>query len=222
MPKITALEPQKRTGRLNIFVDDRFVIGVSEDVAADLRLRVGREIESDRLREIAEAEEIHKAYESALRSLEVRARTEREIRQKLSRAGFEESTINAVVAKLTDLNLLDDSAFATQWVEARTRPEGSRPVGRRRIAQELFQKGVDKELTQEVLADVSEDDEYALALAAARKKVRAVPSTPELLLAERRKLAGFLQRRGFGWTVVKRVMDDVLGNGGDDDEVADE
>ena len=74
MPSITALEPQRRPGRLNVFVDGQFIIGVGEAVAADLSLRVGREITPEKLREVAGAEEVHKATEAALVLLEVRAR----------------------------------------------------------------------------------------------------------------------------------------------------
>jgi regulatory protein len=223
MPKITALEPQERKGRLNVFVDGRFVIGVGEAVAADLRLIVGREIDRDRLREIVAAEEVNKAYESALRSLESRPRAEGEIRRKLTTAGYDAATVQAVIDKLKRARLLDDSAFASQWVEGRSRPESSRPVGRRRIAQELFQKGVAKETAAEALGSVTEDDEYALALAAARKKIRVVPGDPEAVAAERRKLIPFLQRRGFGWSIVKRVASEVLGGDADDlDEPVDE
>jgi len=222
MPKITALEPQKRKGRLNVFVDGHFVIGVGEAVAVQLGLRIGREIDQERLRDIVAAEEVNKAYESALRSLDIRARSEREITQKLARVGFAETTVAAVVDKLRNMKLLDDTAFAAQWVEGRTRVEGSRPIGRRRLAQELFQKGVKKELAEEALANVSEDDEYILALAAAQKKVRKPPSDPEALVDEQRKLIAFLQRRGFGWGTIKRVIADVLGAGSEDIDDFDE
>ncbi len=63
MPTISALEPQRRKGRLNVFVDGHFILGVGENVAADLGLRVGREITPEKLLEIAGAEEVHKAME---------------------------------------------------------------------------------------------------------------------------------------------------------------
>lgn len=210
MPQITALEPQKRPGRLNVFVDGHFVIGVGETVAADLGLRVGREITSEKLREVAGAEEVHKATEAALVLLEVRARARREIETRLAQKGYDEEVITQVLEKLTRLNLLDDAQFAAQWVEAKTRVGGSRPVGRRRLSSELFGKGVAKEQIAEAVEKVTNDDELALARAAAGKKVRVVPTDREALQAERRKLMGFLQRRGFGWETVKQVTREAL------------
>ena len=211
MPTISALEPQKRhKDRLNVFVDGQFIIGVGETVAADLGLRVGREMTPEKLREVAGAEEVHKATEAALRLLEVRARARREIETRLKQKGYEEGVIAQVTEKLIRLALLDDAQFAAQWVEAKTRPTGSRPVGKRRITQELFQKGVSKEEIAEAVEQVTDADELALAQAAARKKVRQVPTDRETLQAERQKLMGFLQRRGFGWEVVKRVTREAL------------
>ena len=216
MPQITALEPQKRPGRLNIFVDGQFVLGVGEAVAADLNLRVGREITPEKLREVAGAEEVHKATEAALVLLEVRARAKREIETRLAQKGYEEEIIAQVVEKLTKLELLDDAQFAAQWVEAKTRVGGSRPVGRRRLSSELYGKGVAKDQIAHAVEAVTDDAELALARAAARKKVRIVPTDREALQNERRKLMGFLQRRGFGWETVKLVTREALPSPGDE------
>lgn len=223
MPTITALESQRRKGRLSVFVDGQFVIGVGEAVAADLGLRVGREMTAEKLREVAGAEEVHKATEAALGLLEVRARATREIETRLKQKGYEDDVIAQVVEKLRQLELLDDSQFAAQWVEARARLGGSRPIGRQRLRTELFQKGVGKDEIAQAVEQVSDEDERALARAAASKKVRRVPTDPDALRAERQKLMGFLQRRGFGWDVVKAVTREALPTpaeeAGEDDEV---
>lgn len=220
MPEITALEPQKRPGRLNVFVDGQFVMGVGEAVAADLRLRVGKEMTSEKLLEVAGAEEVQKALDSALLLLEVRARAKREIETRLTQKGYEEGIIEQVIEKLVRLELINDAQFAAAWVEAKTRVGGNRPVGRRRLSSELYAKGVAKDQIAEAVGTVSNSDELVLARAAASKKVRTVPTDRDLLQAERRKLMGFLQRRGFGWETVKQVTRESLPAKGDaeDDE----
>ena len=218
MPSITALEPQKRKGRLNVFVDGQFILGVGEAVAADLGLRVGREITPETLREVAGAEEVHKATEAALGLLEVRARATREITTRLAQKGYEENVVQAVIQKLTRLELLDDALFARQWVEARARVGGSRPIGKRRLSQELALKGVARTEIEAAVDHVSAGDELALARAAARKKVRVVPAERDALQAERQKMIGFLQRRGFGWDIVKQVTRETLPSPGDGDD----
>lgn len=218
MPSITALEPQRRKGRLNVFVDGQFILGVGEAVAADLGLRVGREITPETLREVAGAEEAHKATEAALGLLEVRARATREITTRLAQKGYEENVVQAVIQKLTRLELLDDALFARQWVEARARVGGNRPIGKRRLSQELALKGVARTEIEAAVDHVSAGDELALARAAARKKVRVVPAERDALQAERQKMIGFLQRRGFGWDIVKQVTRETLPSPGDGDD----
>ncbi len=218
MPEITALEPQKRPGRLNVFVDGQFVMGVGEAVAADLRLRVGKEMTSEKLLEVAGAEEVQKALDSALLLLEVRARAKREVETRLSQKGYEPSIIEQVVEKLTRLELLNDAQFAAQWVEAKTRVGGNRPVGRRRLSSELYAKGVAKDQIADAVETITNADELALARAAAGKKVRIVPTDRDLLQKERQKLMGFLQRRGFGWETVKQVTRESLPARGDAEE----
>ena len=218
MPQITALEPQKRPGRLNIFVDGQFVLGVGEAVAVDLSLRVGREITPEKLLEVAGAEEVQKALDNALLLLEVRARAKREIETRLTQKGYEEGIIAQVIEKLIRLELINDAQFAASWVEAKTRVGGNRPVGRRRLSSELYAKGVAKDQIAEAVEVVTNADELALARAAASKKVRRVPTDRDLLQAERRKLMGFLQRRGFGWETVKQVTRESLPTPGEADE----
>lgn len=219
MPTITALEPQKkRQGRLNVFVDGQFIIGVGEQVVADLGLRVGRAMTAEKLREVAGAEEVHKATEAALGLLDVRARAKREIETRLGQKGYEEDVIQQVIEKLTRLEMLDDAQFAAQWVEAKTRVGGSRPIGKRRISSELFQKGVGKDQIAEAVGKVTDEAELELARAAARKKVRQVPTDSDALRAERQKMMGFLQRRGFGWETVKTVTREVLPPPGEEED----
>lgn len=223
MSFITALEPQKRhKKRLSVFVDGQFVIGVGEKVAADLGLRVGRNMTPETLREVASAEEVHKATEVALGLLDVRARATHEIETRLRGRGYEDAVITQVVEKLQRLGLLDDAQFAAQWVEARSRSGGSRPIGRQRLKTELFQKGIAKEEIADAIGHISASDETNLALEVARKKVRSIPADPEARIAEQRKLIGFLQRRGFGWEAIKAAMQTVLPASSDDEDAWEE
>jgi regulatory protein len=69
---------------------------------------------------------------------------------------------------------------------------------------ELRRKGVAPELVEEALERIGEDKELEMALDLATRKLGgASVSDPE----SKRKLAGFLQRRGFHWDIVSRVLD---------------
>ncbi|HEY3332625.1 MAG TPA: RecX family transcriptional regulator [Capsulimonadaceae bacterium] len=207
MPAISAIEPQRRKGRFNIFVDGDFVIGVGEKVIADLGLRTGKEITAERLNEIAVAEERRRAMDNAARLLEIRQRSAREIRDRLKQKGYEGNVIDDVEATLKRLGLIDDAQFATAWVESRSR---SRPSGARKLRNELAAKGVARDEVDDAVAGVTGDHEAELALAALSKKVRSLPEDRAARLTERTRLAGYLQRRGFAWPAVKVALESVF------------
>jgi regulatory protein len=212
---ISAIEPGKRRKRFNVYIDGVFAVAAGEKVIADLGLRVGQEIDVERLQQITLAEEARRAVESAGRLLETRARSSREIEQRLTQKGFEDAVIQTAIATLRRLGLVDDSDFATQWIESRSR---SRPKGARALRAELTQKGVDRERIDQALGAISADDEMALARNAVLSKIGrgGIPPDGPSRTAEYRRLAAFLQRRGFTWETVKTVLAEQFGAIDDD------
>jgi regulatory protein len=206
MPRITAIEPQRRRGRVSVFLDGVFAVGVDEAVAAGLRLAVGQEVGAEELQAIVGAETRRRAKDSALRWLSLRARSRAEVQRGLERKGYESPVIEEVLEELSRQHLLDDRDFTRAWVQART---SGRPMGARRIAHELRGKGVSSELIQEALeARGAPEEELELALAVGRQTVKRVRG--EDPARARRKLAAALQRRGFSWSVTSAVVEKLL------------
>ena len=203
MSAISAIEPQRRRGRYNIFVDGEFVVSVAEAVVARLNLRVGLAIASTDLASIARAEERQNALEAAVRALETRPRAVREIRDKLAARGAEADIIDDIVATLTKLGYLDDERFARAWVESRTR---SRPGGPRKRRSELIAKGVDRDLIDAAVAPIGEENEVEMARQVAAKIVRRLSDEPNERRRQVARVTGALQRRGFGWPAVKETI----------------
>lgn len=78
--------------------------------------------------------------DAALRFLEVRSRSVAEVRRRLTSAGYRPELIEGAIERLLELGMLDDEAFARQWVESRDR---AHPRGERALLIELRQKGID-------------------------------------------------------------------------------
>jgi regulatory protein len=219
MPIITKLTPASGgRARTTVHVDGLPAFDVSDPVAAEFALRAGADVTDDEIAALADAERAHQALQTALTFLEPRMRSRGEIVARLRRGRFDDAAIDHSLGRLTAMGLIDDAQFAARYVDGRARSDGGRPVGRRRLMNDLAVKGVSKDEIAAAIGRVSDDDEFALALAAARKKVRAVPSDPARRRAERPRLIAFLQRRGFGWDVVKKVVDEALGVNVDDDD----
>lgn len=146
-----------------------------------------------------------KALALALYYLEKRARTEKELRDKLARKQVPPQEIEAVLAKLKEIGYVDDVKYAAQFQRARN---DYRPMGVRRLKIELQLKGVPREIIETV--KVEKDDELALAQAAAESRLRQYANLdPETF---RRRMTGFLARRGFGYDVIKQTLDSLPEN----------
>jgi regulatory protein len=88
--------------------------------------------------------------EAAARFLEARARSIGEVRRRLTSAGYRADLIDGAIVRMTELGMLDDTAFARAWVESRDR---ARPRGERALADELRLRGVERTVIAEALEE---------------------------------------------------------------------
>ncbi len=127
-------------------------------------------------------------------------RTRREVERRLQRAEYDQDVIEAVLNGLEHANLINDTEFSALWVESRAR---SKKLGRARLSNELRLKGVDKEIVESAVDVLSDEDQLEAALVLAQKKWK---EGDERDPAAKRRLAGFLQRRGYNWSIIEQVF----------------
>ncbi|MGE5750889.1 MAG: regulatory protein RecX [Nitrospirota bacterium] len=150
--------------------------------------------------------EYTRAKNIAYRYLSYRPRSCAEVEKKLRDQGFGDVIVHAVLSNLIRLGYIDDEKFADQWAQSRVRLRG---LGRRRIEQELRAKGVDRETAHRALADVLTAD---LEIQTARKVAERKLTTMRTLDREtrRRRLAGFLERKGFSFAVIRHILKTLI------------
>jgi len=200
MGTITALTAQKRNpNRVNVYLDETFAFGLAAITAASLR--IGQVLTPADIETLQTADELENAKQSALRFIGYRPRSLAEVRDNLRGKGFEEGTIEQAITRLQELGLLDDTAFARYWVEQR---ETFKPRSPLALRQELQQKGVGREVIEEILNEV---DETAVARLAAQKQASRWQNLPEEEF--KTKLGSYLQRRGFSYYLSKEVSDEM-------------
>ena len=200
MPEITGV--RERRGKARIWVDGEFWAEIDAEVAHERGLREGVALGLEELDEARAAGERALALNRALHFLGYRARSRREVRDRLRRSGYGEEIVEGVVGRLEELGYLDDEAFA----RTATR-EKARRYGPRRISADLRRSGVDAELAQNVV-----DEEFAgrseleeARSAAARRYNRGGSD------AEARRVYGFLVRRGYSSDVCAEVAREYRG-----------
>lgn len=143
------------------------------------------------------------------RYLTIRNRSEKEIRDYLIKKKAEPHIIESLIKLLYEQKFLNDEAFARSWVRSRAR---FRPRGKRVLAMELQQKGIEKDLIEKVLAE--EDEELPNELTQAKslivKRIARVKDLPRQEIYQ--KVGAFLARRGYGWDIIKKAIDESLKN----------
>jgi regulatory protein len=187
VPLITGV--LERRDRAKVFVDGQFWAELDAGVAAERGLYEGAVLSQEKLVEARVAGERPLAMNRALNALGYRARSVREVRERLMRAGYVEDTIDGVVTRLETLGYLDDEEYARDLARAE-----ARKYGPRRIYGDLRRAGIDEEAAREAV-----DQEFAgrSEHEAAREAARRRYNTGEGSDAQVRRVYGFLMRRGY-------------------------
>jgi regulatory protein len=197
MKRITALRLRGgRRKRILVYLDGRYAFGLEPEVVAQQGLAVGQELDSGRLEALSRADAFQRCLNAAHGYLSYRPRSEFELRERLSRRGFDGGSVEAVLARLKEAALVDDVEFAQFWHDNR------QTFSPRRM--ELRRKGVAEEVIRRVTGAVSDDESaYRAALA---KACRLPLSDYQTF---RRRLGGYLRRRGFGYGVISKTVEQL-------------
>ena len=134
-----------------------------------------------------------------------RARTRAELADKLAARNVPTDIAGRLLDRFEEVGLVDDAAFAREWVEQR---RSGRGLARRALAQELRRKGIDDEVAREALDEVDEDQEVEAARRLVQAKLRSVRSLDRDRAV--RRLVGMLARKGHSSAVAFRVVKEEL------------
>jgi regulatory protein len=216
--RITKLEPQKKNpARRNVYGDGEFVIGVSAETLLRFGLRVGDELPPPLIAALEKAEELVGAKGVALRFLQVRPRTEKEIRDKLREKEFGDEETAQTITSLKSAGLLDDAAFARMYIRDAL---AGRPAGKMLLKRKLLLLGVDKAVVEEAIEETFTGvDVHSAALTLARQFVKKTENLKkdEPPVKRRNRISAFLARKGYGWDIIEGVLKQ-LGKGGEESD----
>ena len=202
MGKITDLRPNKGHGRrVSVFLDGRFAFSVGDDVASREDLQPEQTLTAERIGTLVESDRHERCMSAATRYLASRPRSHAELRERLRRRGFDSDTQEAVIARLKEQGLLDDANFARFWTDNR---ESFSPRSRRLTRMELQKKGVPRDIIDQAVNVI---DDQARAYRAALSRVYSLRHSDREEF--RCRLGAYLQRRGFGYDVVVRTVEEL-------------
>ncbi len=202
MSIITRLAPgRSREKRVDVFLDGEFAFRLLAEVAVKEGLQVGQELSAIQAEALVKSDGYQRCLNAAIRYLGYRPRSEAEIRRRLQQRGFDDGGIGKVLARLKELGLVDDTAFARFWKDNR---ESFSPRSRWLTRLELQRKGLDGGIIDQVVGEVDDSDS---AYRAALSRIRRL--SPSDYQGFRRRLGEYLRRRGFGYEVINHTVERV-------------
>jgi regulatory protein len=206
MATITGILRQKNDRfRASIFVDGEFLLGVNEETIEEFRLRKGDEWSEALRARLKPFDDWISAKRDAMQFAGRRARTEKQVRDRLKKEAIDDPIIDRVIDHLASYQMLDDARWADSFLNERLRKTA---ISRQQLMRELIQKGIAKPIAQLAIEKLDTDrSDRALAQKAAEKKLRQLNGRNVPEAEGRRKLFQFLRTRGFQGPVIKETLE---------------
>jgi regulatory protein len=208
LPVLTALEPDpRRPGTLRVEIDGARFGAVPVEVVHAAGLVVGRPLDPELQQRLAAGADEESAFRTVLRALERRGFARTDLVRRLVRKGHPRPAAEAAVGRVEALGLLDDAAFAADYVQTRA----ARGRGPSRLVRDLQAMGVDRAHIDRALAAEWPEgsDRQAVPLALATKRAAQLGSLPRPV--KRRRVLAYLARRGFAGRDISEMVGRVVG-----------
>ena len=197
MPIITEISMQKNNKkRCNVHVDNEFFCGMSVETVVKNCLKVGQEVDAEKLKELVDESEAHEALIKATDYISKNLKTKRQVKEYLLKKGYSEQIVWACIDKLKEYNYIDDVEYSKRYIESLSKKQGKRLT-----EYKLMMKGVKKEDIENAYAD-AEDHSNESAKIIAKKHLGNKPKTKENLAKTYRYLIG----KGFSYEQANKAL----------------
>lgn len=204
---ITAVEPDpRRPGTVRLEIDGGRFGAVPRELVSSEGLAVGRVVDDGLQLRLGEAADLEAAYRTVLRCLELRAYARNDLGRRLVRKGHPRQAVEAALERAAGLGLLDDAAYARDYVQTRA----ARGRGPSRLTRDLLLMGVQRPLIDSALAAEWPEgsDRSAMPLVLATKRAAQLAALPRQ--TKRRRVLAYLARRGFSGREVTDIVEKVV------------
>jgi regulatory protein len=139
----------------------------------------------------------------SLRLLSYRARSEKELRDRLEKKGFSERSISPVIQSLKDAKLLDDATLAGQL---RRQVQEIKVLGYGRAKAYMLKRGLPRDIVESAL-EFDGQEELRKAQKLVGKKLKSMGNC--LTVDDKKKLWNFLARRGYSFGTIRDALRDL-------------
>lgn len=206
MGSITEISVQKKNkNRCNIYIDNIFAFGVSNELIYKENLKVGMIIDEEKLKKIAYEENLINCKETALKIIERSYKTKKEMEKRLLEKGYNLEEINETLKFLERYNFINDESYTKAFIKDKTKTQG-----KQKIKYALKNKGVSEEIIEEELSNLDMEREKENANILALKKYNILIKRENDKYKIKEKIIRFLISRGYNYEVAKDAVKEML------------
>ncbi|HEY5940352.1 MAG TPA: regulatory protein RecX [Gemmatimonadales bacterium] len=204
---LTAIDPDpRRPGAVRLEIDGIRFGAVPRELVGAEGLAVGRPVDAELQQRLGAAADLEAAFRTVLRCLELRAYARNDLGRRLVRKGHPRQAVEAALDRAAGLGLLDDAAYARNYVQTRA----ARGRGPSRLTRDLLAMGVQRSLIDGALAAEWPEgsDRSSMPLVLATKRAAQLGALPRQ--TKRRRVLAYLARRGFSGRDVTDIVEKVV------------
>lgn len=198
---ITKIKQIGKTNRYHVYVDEEWFGIFLDETLAMQHLRTNQEIEDEKMLEIKKENDERISFALATSYMEKYVTSEKGIRDYLKKKAFADEIIDRTVEKLKSYGFVDDEKFAKNYFESM-----SAGKGKRAIANKLRQKGISKEIVDDLLENVDDDSQLENAISLAKKFLKNRQNASNLP----NKCLAHLIYKGYDYSVAQKATQTVL------------
>lgn len=197
---ITDIVP-KRKKLSAIYIDGEYAVKIDTETILISKFSVGSEISDEELKELIESSNNKRAKDKALWLISYRDHSKKELTDKLVKTTDKVSAENAV-ERMEELGLINDEKYARHYANHLA---NSKFMSAKGIKYKLIEKGIDRELAEEII-DEMDIDPYEQICLLIEKKYRKNLSDDK----SRKKVISALQRMGYNWSDINSALNNYI------------
>ncbi len=186
----------KVKGRILVKLEEGTILRVSEQEILNFNLFEGKEISIEEAQELEQSGSTSALKTKAYDLISRKPLSRRDLSKKLQQWEASEEEIEEICDRFEELSLLDDEEYAKMLARHYHR----KGYGEKKITQEFFQHGIDRDLWEEALAQLSPNEEAIDKFIAQKAKGNALEEK------EVKKISAALGRRGFSWSEIREGL----------------
>lgn len=200
--RIARIEKSKhKQGRVLVYPEEGELLRITEAELLPFGVYPGAELSEQQVSALREAARRSETKLQAARMASGRMLSKKELTERLRKKGADPDAAAAAAERMEELGAVSDSAYAGVIV----RHYAAMGYGRGRVEQELYRRGIPRELWEDALRELPDSAEAIDAFLQSKLKGR-LPDR-----AERKRLSDALLRRGFGWNEIRPALNALGG-----------